>query len=385
MIRRASGFVLVAMLASLIPAGDAGSQGTLSTQGFGYPPGQYSTRARGTGGGMAEFDPESPVNPAAIGLSGDPRVFLQYEPEFRKLTSGPNTSNATTARFPVFSASVPFGRRGSVGIAASTFLDRSSSTTITRDQEVAGTLSSVTETTRILGAINDLRLAVGWAPSQKFQIGLGAHAYTGQNRVSFSQIFPDSLNFSSLSQVSTLGFRGYAGSAGVVIRPSRTFGIAMSGRKGADIEARNGDSAISEAKLPDRYGFSVAYEGIPGSSISAHVSREMWSKLNGLGSSAAPTAVDAWEGGFGVESLGPRLVSRQTILRIGTRYRTLPYLAAGAEVKELSFMGGIGTQFFRNRATFDVTFERAGRTVDGSDVDAKERAYILSFGLRVRP
>jgi hypothetical protein len=54
-------------------------------------------------------------------------------------------------------------------------------------------------------------------------------------------------------------------------------------------------------------------------------------------------------------------------------------------VKELSFMGGIGTQFFRNRATFDVTFERAGRTVDDSDVDAKERAYILSFGLRVRP
>jgi hypothetical protein len=78
-------------------------------------------------------------------------------------------------------------------------------------------------------------------------------------------------------------------------------------------------------------------------------------------------------------------VSRQTILRIGTRYRTLPYLAAGAEVKELSFAGGIGTQFFRNRATFDVTFERAARTVDGSDIDAKERAYILSFGLRVRP
>lgn len=384
MMKRASGFALVVAVGFVIPVSDAGSQGTLSTQGFGYPPGQYSTRARATGGGVAEFDPESPVNPASIGLSSDPRMFLQYEPEFRRVTSGANASNAVTARFPVFSASVPFGRHGSVGVAASTFLDRSASTTITREQEVAGTLSTVTETTRLLGAINDLRLAIGWAPSQKFQIGLGAHAYTGQNRVFFTQTFPDSLKFSSLSQTSTLGFRGYAGSAGLIIRPSRNFGIAMSGRKGADIEARSGDSAVSEAKVPDRYGFSIAYEGIPGSSISAHLSREMWSKLNGLGSASA-TAVDAWEGGFGIESLGPRLISRQTILRIGTRYRTLPYLAAGAEVKELSFAGGIGAQFFRNRATFDVTFERAGRTVDASDVDAKERAYILSFGLRVRP
>lgn len=384
MTRCAFGLALVATLGFLIPASGAGAQGSLSTQGFGYPPGQYSTRARATGGGMAEFDPESPVNPAAIGLSADPRMFLQYEPEFRRTTSGGATSNATTARFPVFSASVPFGRHGSVGIAASTFLDRSASTTVSRDQEVAGTLSTVTETTRILGAINDLRLAIGWAPSQKFQLGLGAHAYTGQNRVFFSQTFPDSLKFAGLSQVSTLGFRGYAATAGVVIRPSRNFGIAASGRKGAKLEARNGDSAVSEANVPDRYGISLAYEGIPGSSVSAHVSREMWSSLNGLGSPAA-TAVDAWEGGFGVESLGPRLISRQTILRVGTRYRTLPFLAAGAEVKELSFAGGIGAQFFRNRATFDVTFERATRTVDGSDIDAKERAYILSFGLRVRP
>jgi hypothetical protein len=78
------------------------------------------------------------------------------------------------------------------------------------------------------------------------------------------------------------------------------------------------------------------------------------------------------------------VIGRQTVLRLGSRYRTLPFLAAGEEVKELSFAGGIGAQFFRNRANFDVTLERAGRKVNGN-VDAKERAYILSFGLRVRP
>lgn len=374
----------IAILAALAPVSGLAAQGTLSTQGFGYPPGQISTRARATGGGISEFDADSPLNPAAIALSGEPRMFLQYEPEFRRLTVGDSTSNTLTARFPVFSASVPFFSRGSIGVSASTFLDRSASTSVTREQEVAGTISSVTENTRLLGAMNDLRLAFGWAPSPKFQLGLGVHAYTGQNRVFFSQSFPDSLRFASISQTSTLGFRGYAGSAGILVRPSRTIGFALSGRKGSKIEARSADSAVSEANIPDRVGFAIAYEGIPGSSISVHAAKEMWSSLNGLGSSAA-TAVDTWEGGFGLESLGPRIIGRQTVLRLGSRYRTLPFLAAGEEVKELSFAGGIGAQFFRNRATFDVTLERAGRKVNGSDVDARERAYILSFGLRVRP
>jgi hypothetical protein len=368
--------------ALVISAAGLSAQGALSTQGFGFPPGQMSTRALATGGGISEFDADTPINPATIGLSGEPRVFLQYEPEFRKLTNAGATSNTMTARFPVVSASIPIGSRASLGVSASTFLDRSSATSITRDIEVAGTFSTVTELTQMIGAINDLRLAVGYAPSQKFQIGVGIHAYTGQNRVFFTQTFPDSLKFSSITQVTTLGFRGYAGSAGVMFRPSRNIGFALSGRKGASIEARNADSAVSEADVPDRYGFGVAYEGIPGSSISAHVSRDMWSSLNTLSSAEA---TDTWEGGVGLESLGPRIMNRQTVLRVGTRYRTLPFLAAGSEVTEFSFAAGLGAQFFRNRATFDMAVERAARKAKEEGVDARERSYILSFGLRVRP
>ncbi|HKY98910.1 MAG TPA: hypothetical protein VJL35_13710 [Gemmatimonadaceae bacterium] len=365
-----------------VAATTSAAQGALSTQGFGFPPGQLSTRALATGGGISEFDADTPINPATVGLSGEPRLFFQYEPEFRKLTNGGATSNTMTARFPVVSAVIPLGSRASVGFSASTLLDRSSATSITRDIDVAGTLSTVTELTQSIGAINDLRLAAGYAPSQKFQLGLGIHAYTGQNRVFFTQSFPDSLKFSTITQVTTLGFRGYAGSAGVLIRPSRNIGFALSGRKGFSIEARNADSAVSEADVPDRYGFGVAYEGIPGSSISAHVSRDMWSSLNTLSSAEA---TDTWEGGMGIESLGPRIMNRQTVLRIGGRYRTLPFLAAGSEVTELSFAAGLGAQFFRNRATFDFALERAGRKAKESDVGATERSYILSFGLRVRP
>ena len=366
------------------PFGSAAAQGTLSAQGFGYPPGQLSTRVLATGGGMAQFDPDTPLNPASIALSSDPRVFLQYEPEFRKLTFGSASSNTLTSRFPVASASVPIGTHGSAGVSVSTLLDRSSSTLTTRDQEIAGQIVSITEATRALGAINDVRLAFAYGFSPKFQIGIGGHVFTGQNRVNFSQIFADSLNFSNVSQVSTLGFTGFAGSAGVVIRPSRNIGFGFSGQKGARIEAKNSDSVVSKANAPDRYSAGVSFEGIPGTSISANAARMMWSRMNGLGSSDA-NAIDTWEAGGGIESLGPRVMSRQTVLRIGARYRTLPFTADGNEVKELSFAGGLGAQFFRNRATFDVTLERAARSTTGTTADAREQAYILSFGLRVRP
>ena len=42
------------------------AQGALSVQGFGYPGGELSTRALATGGSLADFDANSPINPAAL-------------------------------------------------------------------------------------------------------------------------------------------------------------------------------------------------------------------------------------------------------------------------------------------------------------------------------
>jgi len=377
----------VVPLALMIGAAlNARAQGALSTQGFGYPPGQLSTRALATGGGLAGFDPDGPLNPASIALSSDPRVYLQYEPEFRRFSIAGATANSTIARFPVTAASVPFGSKGSVGASVSTFLDRSFFTTTTRDEMVAGQNATITESFRVLGAINDVRLAAGMALSPRLQIGIAGHVFTGQNRVFFDQSFPDSLKFSPVSQTSTLAFTGFGVSAGTIFRPSRLFAVAVSGRKGGDLRSRANDSIASEARIPDRFGAAVSYEGIAGASLSAHAARVNWSALNGLGSAAA-TAVDSWEGGLGIEAAGPRVAERLFVLRAGARYRTLPYQAAGSDVAELSFAGGIGAQFFRNRAALDLTLQHSRRSPDGGGEinSARERAYTLSFGLRVRP
>ena len=88
------------------------------------------------------------------------------------------------------------------------------------------------------------------------------------------QAFPDTLKFSNITQVSTLSYTGFGASAGVLARPSRTFGIGLSARKGFGIEAKESDSVVSEADVPDRISAGLSYEGIPGSSISLNVSRD---------------------------------------------------------------------------------------------------------------
>ena len=67
--------VLIGALVLALPALAEG-QGTVGAQGLGYPPGQYSTLARSTGGAVAEFDPTSPINPASLGNLAGTAIFL---------------------------------------------------------------------------------------------------------------------------------------------------------------------------------------------------------------------------------------------------------------------------------------------------------------------
>jgi hypothetical protein len=81
----------------------AGAQGTLSTQGFGYPTGQMSTRSVGAGGALAEIDPLSVTNPAALLGLGGSALYFQAEPEYRTINRASASQRSTIARFPVVS------------------------------------------------------------------------------------------------------------------------------------------------------------------------------------------------------------------------------------------------------------------------------------------
>ena len=374
-------FVAIA-LATIPSLGEA--QGALSLQGLGYPTGGMSARAEGTGTGVADFDPISLTTPASLAGVGSAALFFQYSPEFRSVTAGSGSAKTTTARFPLVVGVLPMGPQWTLGLSSSTFLDRSSETRLVRRQVVGDLITDtidVTEHNKVLGAINDVRLALSWAGSPKFRIGVGGHAFVGSNRISFSQLFPDSARYISTSQTGRISFAGFAASAGIEFHPSRAIGFALAARKGGDLRAQEGDTTIGTARLPDHYSGSVIFEGIPGVVISARAAHDAWSSLSSL-SSTNTKAYDGWDTGVGVEAAGPRVLSRLITLRAGARFRTLPFGFNGEKVSETSFAAGLGAPLTRDRASFDFAIQHANRTA-GSGV--KERGVILSFGLRVSP
>jgi hypothetical protein len=384
-------FSLVAALI-VAPAFSAYAQGALSTQGLGYPAGEMSARAEGSGTGVADFDALSLTSPSAIAGVGSAAIYFQYSPEFRRVTTANSHANTTTARFPVVLGVLPMGQSWTLGLSSSTFLDRSLETSLQRKEVIGADTDTVvvTERNNVLGAINDIRLALAWSGGPAFRIGFGGHVFAGSNRITLSQLYPDSSKYISNAQVGRISYAGLAASVGLEYHPSRAIGFALAARKGGDLRAESGDTAIGSGRLPDHYSGSITYEGLPGTIISARLAHDSWSSLNTL-SSTGIQAFDGWDGGVGIEASGPRLLQRIITVRAGARFRTLPFgftdsgdphTAVTHKVSETSFAGGLGIPLTRDRAALDVSFQRATRDA-GTDV--KERGFILSFGLRVSP
>lgn len=389
--RRASTTVLAVLAIAGGAAREARAQGNLSTFGFGYPPGQLSTRSQATGGAIGEMDPVSPLNPAALINWGGAAVYFQIEPEFRRVNAVSGTDRTTTARYPLTSGALSVGSRWMVGVAASTFLDRSWATTSQTTHQLGGETVPATTTFRSQGAINDVRLAFAWAARPWLRVGIGAHALTGQNRVTVTDAFDDTATYDPLQQDTTISYRGTALSGGVEVRAGRVATVAASIRAGGRIRAVSGDATLGRANVPTRFGVTVAYLGIANSAIALRTAYDKWSSLESLGRPGL-RAVDAWDTSLGADIAGPRIGSdRALMLRAGIRWRTLPFAATPVDagvtgpphnVRERSLSAGAGTTLARGRASVDFGVIRASRDA-GLSVD--ERAWILSIGMSVRP
>ena len=386
--------ILAGILLLATGASGAAAQGNLSTQGFGYPPGQLSTTALSLGGGSAELDPNSALNPAAPALWGATVMFMQYEPEVRTVKASGASARTTTARFPMVGMSLAFGRRVTAQVSASSFLDRTWSSVSETQQDIGGTVVDATELFSSNGGITDFRLALAYSASPRFQLGLAGHVFSGENRITIEQRFPDTVTFSGTSQTSDISYSALGASGGIVWRPAGSLGLGASVRVGGDMEATAGDSVLSTGKLPMRYGFSASYSGISGVTLAARANFDEWSAMEPLrGPGSKLRAFDSWDYGVGADVAGPTIGRREILLRLGARYRGLPFGAGGASggeptsVNETTFSGGFGVPLGIGRSRIDVGVARATRKLDGNATPGAvtESAYIFSFGVRVRP
>ena len=367
--------------ASLVARSPARAQGTLGAQGFGYPPGQLSVYSRSLGGATGETDALSPINPAALTLLRRGGLYLQSEQESRSIDAGGRSGSTRAYRFPLFSAAVPVTTRGMLGLSFSTLLDRTWGTE-TRDKQLFGSDSiAYTERFRSEGALNDVRIAGSWAIRDNVIVGLGVHLFPGENRLTISREFEDSLSFAPLRDSTNVSYSGTGVSAGVLWRPARTITVGASGRLGGTLKLRESDTVRTSADAPSRFGVGVRYD-IPGTTIAFRADRTLWSRMGGLGSARA-TPDDAWDFGLGVDAAGPRLLGAPLTIRGGARRRSLPFLAADEQVNETAFTLGTGVPLAGGRAQLVLFVERAARSAD--KVDAKERSWTFGLGLTVRP
>jgi hypothetical protein len=378
--RRGAVSISALTLATLLPL-SAHAQSNLSAQGFGFPSGQFSTRAYGAGGSIAEMDPLSAVNPASIALLPSRILFMQLEPEFRTVQGVGGTEHTTTARYPLVFGAIPLWSNFVVSLGASSLLDRTSSTAFSTTQHLStGEDVATTTTQQITGGITDVRLASAWVPTNWLRIGLGLHAIAGSNLVNLTQTFDDSLRFSAFKQSRILGFGGDAISGGVQLVSSKWV-AAGSARWGGPLSLSAEDTVLARARVPNRFGASIAYIGIANSTIALRTSHDSWSSLGPLGSPQL-RAVDAWDTSIGADVAGPHVGQRIVFLRGGYRIRTLPFQAVGENVSEKSITAGLGTAFAANHVLTDLALIHSSRS---ANLSASEHAWTVSFGIAVRP
>jgi hypothetical protein len=371
---------LIGAACVLLPSASAAAQGTLSTQGLGFSPGQLSTPARTMGGAMGEADPLSPLNPASIGLLTATLIFMQAEPEFREVLNGAQKERTSVARFPLFLGAMPLGSRWTVAVSASTLLDRTWVTSTRDTQTISGVPQGADVVQKSDGSIADLRLAVAFATTSWLRIGIAGHAYSGRADLRTSRTFDDTASFEPDTVFNTVGFGGNAISIGAQSFWPRYGAIGVTYRRGGSFRTYSNGQPVDQASAPDHFGLSAVYLGIRGTTLAARIATDSWSRMQGLSSTLQ--IHEGMDLGVGADVTGPRFGSSPISLRAGVRWRTLPFSATGRPVDETTLSGGFGLPMANNRVEINVGALRASRRDGGS---VSENAWTISTGFAVRP
>lgn len=372
----------LALLAAMAAVPTASAQGSVGTQGFGYPVGGGSVRTNGTGGAFAEFDALTPTNPAALGGIGRTVISAQAEPELRTLTANGVSEKSRLQRIPLIMLIFPARHGVAVGLSATTFLDRTFSTTTTGRALIDGSAVPTADRMDVRGAINDLRAGAGWQISPRFRVGVAGHLYTGENRATRERRFADTLAFGNVLDSSRVTYFGTALSVGGEATLGKGFTALASYRRGNELNARIRDTIVAKASVPSRTGVALRYDGIVGSVFAVGVEQISWSRMASLGS-ATTTSTDAMNWHAGAEVAGPRFRGLPLLVRAGYARNALPFGTLGQTAKENRLSAGLGVPVAGEDATLDLSVQRANRTMSGSGF--KESAWLLGIGIQIRP
>lgn len=350
--------------------------------GLGFPGRPIGVRSRGMGGSIAAVDPGSAFNPAPVAQLSRLAATVTSLTSLRSYEIDTvSVDGLRDTRFPF--AAIAGGITGTPvsfeasygGYLSRTWDITSSDTVLLRGQPVG-----VEDRIRSDGAVADLRAALGWYFSTKFQIGAAVHILTGSTRERIEREYSDNA-YSQLQHSSDLGYSGFGWSVGVAARPFTALRLGLAFRSDGTLKGTRDSVLIGRVDLPMTVSGGLAVTPVPGILLASTVVWQSWSDaqdgLTSIGGDA--TTFDTWDVSAGLEiggGVGPPIP-----IRLGFRSATLPFSPSDDQVREIDLTAGTGFNFASGRATFTLAVERVSREGGG----AKEQGWQLAFGLSLLP
>jgi len=367
--------------AALLAAGaaPARAQGSVfALRGLGFLGRPVSGRAAGSAGSQALFDPQMTLNPAALARWRSVAAWAVAVPSRQKFDGPSGKATLTATRFPLFGIAAVLPERATVGFSISEYLDRTWTLTQTDSVNLRGTTETFTDAGRSIGGISDMQLGIGYQLHPDIAVGLGLHYYLGSARLTSQRVF-DNTAYASVLETSVTDFRGVGVGAGVAVTRGR-IDLGFSGRVNGRLRSHNSDGQTVHTSLPREFAAGLRYQPVPGVFVAGTARYDGWARASGS-LNAGDEAHNVWAFSVGAEVLRTRVVAINTPLRVGYRWRELPFSLNGETLKERAFSAGFGLNLAQGRTTVDVGFER-GRRTSGA---AREDLSALFVGVTVRP
>ncbi len=375
--------LLILGLLALWPATAASQASQFGVRGLGVPGRAISTRSAGSAGAFGMFDAESGLNPAALSGLAVMTANFNGTQSFRTAENPAGSASLRDSRFPHVAFGGPVrGTPVVVGLSYSTYANRDF-TVATRDTvELREVPVPVSDTLSSRGGLSDLRMAAAYKFHDRSVVGASFHILTGSNRLESRRTFSDD-QYLPVRQSAELSYAGVGASVGAVQQLGAGLWVAAIARSDGKVIVDRDSARVSEVDLPYTLGVGVRWKAGQRLDLATHGIFHTWSGANSdLLASGGTGADNTFEAAIGGEYIGdPRRPYRRPI-RFGARYATLPFpLQPGVQPKEFGVSLGSGVRFAQDRAGIDLSVEHLWRSAG----DFKERAFVISVGVGVRP
>jgi hypothetical protein len=377
---RRAGLVLLLLLAPGVLWAQASQFGV---RGLGFPGRALAVRSQGSAGGFGLFDPESSQNPAALGSLGTLTSVFTISQNFRTVENPAGTASLRGTRFPQLMVGGPVqSMPAAVGFSYSNYTTRDFTLATASTIDLRGVPVSVTDTFSSRGGLSDFRIAGAYRFSDRLTLGGAFHIISGSNRLTSTRIFDDPAYLSS-RQHSELSYAG----AGISLGLTRQFGprFAMAGVVRADghVNVERDSTRVATVDLPYTFGLGIRWTPAAVLNVAAQTLVHTWSGANNdllaLGGNGAQNTIEV---AAGAEYFTDRRQLTRQPIRFGARYATMPFpLVPGEQGHEFGVSLGSGLRFAQQRAGIDLSLEYVWR----SEGVYSERAFLVSFGISVRP